>query len=48
MKANKFFLQHFVAGPMAVNCYLLADPVTKDACIIDPGAVPPGLKNILQ
>jgi len=48
MKADKFFLQRFVAGPMAVNCYLLADPVTKDACLIDPAAVPPGMKGVLQ
>jgi len=48
MKRNGFFLQRFVVGPMAVNCYLLADPATKDACLIDPGAVPPGIKNILS
>ena len=44
---DKFFLKHFVVGPMEVNCYLVADPVTKDACLIDPGADPKAIKNFL-
>jgi glyoxylase-like metal-dependent hydrolase (beta-lactamase superfamily II) len=31
-------LERFVVGPMGVNCYILADPAAKEACIIDPGA----------
>ena len=37
---DKFFLEKFIVGPMAENCYLVADPATKDACLIDPGADP--------
>lgn len=32
-----FFFKHFVVGPMAENCYLVADPATSKACLIDPG-----------
>lgn len=28
-----------------MNCYLIADPKTKDACIIDPGAEPDKVKR---
>ena len=48
MNEHKYFLQRFVVGPMAVNCYLVADSVTKDACLIDPGAVPAGIKEIVR
>lgn len=43
-----FFLEGFVVGPLAVNCYLVADPGTKDACIIDPGADPEKLKRAVR
>jgi len=43
-----FFLKSFVVGPMAVNCYLVADPVTKEACLIDPGAGPSGIKECIR
>ena len=33
---------------MAVNCYLLADPSTKDACIIDPGADAKRIASFIQ
>ena len=33
---------------MAVNCYLLADPSTRDACIIDPGADAKRIANFMQ
>lgn len=45
---NKFFLKSFVVGPMAVNCYLLADPSGGDACIIDPGADAKRIANFVQ
>jgi len=35
---DRFFLKRFVVGPLAVNAYLVADPSTKTACLIDPGA----------
>lgn len=34
---NKFILGSFVMGPLAVNTYVVADPATKEAALIDPG-----------
>ena len=39
---------HFTVGPMAVNAYCLADPVTKEACLIDPGFEPKKMKAFLE
>ena len=47
-RESKFILQKFVVGPMAVNCYIVADPATKKACLIDPGFDGPKLKNFLH
>ena len=44
----KFFLKRFVVGPLAVNAYLLADPDTKEACLIDPGADHKNIKKIID
>ncbi len=30
-------LHHRVVGPLACNCYVVGDPLTKDAIVIDPG-----------
>lgn len=35
-------------GPLGVNAYLLADPVSKDACLIDPGADADRLKDCIK
>src|SRR3989338_4465176 len=45
---NKFFLKSFVVGPMAVNCYIVADPSTREACIIDPGADASRIANFIK
>ena len=45
---DKFFLKRLVVGPLEVNCYILADPVTKEACLIDPGADPERIKKLLR
>ncbi|MDD5422130.1 MAG: MBL fold metallo-hydrolase [Candidatus Omnitrophota bacterium] len=45
---NKLFIQNFVVGPLETNCYLVADPATKEACLIDPGADPDILKKALD
>jgi len=37
---GKYILETLVVGPLGVNCYILADSNTKEACIIDPGADP--------
>ena len=47
-QGNRFFIKPFVVGPMAVNCYLLADPSTKDACIIDPGSDARRIADFIQ
>lgn len=47
-QGDKFFLKKFIVGPMEVNCYLVADPVTKEACIVDPGAGANSIKNFLR
>lgn len=36
-KAPYIIIERFVVGQMATNCYLLTNPKTKDALIIDPG-----------
>ena len=52
MKAPKnkteFLLKRFVVGPLAVNAYLLADPETKNACLIDPGADHKKIKDFIS
>ena len=45
---REFFLKRFVVGPLYVNAYLLADPKTKDACLIDPGADHKKMKDIIS
>ena len=45
---DKFFLKRFVVGPLAVNAYLLGDPKTKDACLIDPGADHKKIKDFIS
>jgi len=47
-QADKFFLKRFVVGPMEVNCYLVADHASKEACVVDPGADPGSVKNLLR
>ncbi|HPM43696.1 MAG TPA: MBL fold metallo-hydrolase, partial [Candidatus Omnitrophota bacterium] len=41
-------IERFVVGPMGVNCYLVADPDTGEACLIDPGADPDAMKNYIK
>lgn len=51
MKRNNsgdFFLKQFTVGPLAVNMYIAADPVTKKACIIDPGGGVAEAKKLLH
>ena len=43
-----FFLERFVVGPLEANCYLLADPETRDACLIDPGGNPPEIADSIS
>ncbi|MGB9588512.1 MAG: MBL fold metallo-hydrolase [Armatimonadota bacterium] len=36
----QLYLRRFVVGPFATNCYVVADPETRDAVIVDPGDNP--------
>jgi len=47
-KEADIFLRRFTVGMMETNCYLVADPVTKDACLIDPGADALGIDNFIR
>lgn len=47
-RKNNFFLKAFKVGMLEENCYLLADPDTLEACIIDPGAEPNRIKEDLH
>lgn len=41
-------VHRLVVGPMEVNCYIVYDPPTKDACVIDPGGDPQKIKRALE
>jgi hydroxyacylglutathione hydrolase len=34
---NQLELLQLPLGPLQTNCYLVADPATRDAAVIDPG-----------
>jgi hydroxyacylglutathione hydrolase len=38
MDSNKPLVNRFIVGPLGVSCYVVADPASKEACVIDPGA----------
>lgn len=48
MPANNIILESILVGEMGVNAYILADPVSKEAVIIDPGADYPKIKKIID
>ena len=41
-------IETLVLGPLATNCYIVADPKTGDSCVIDPGADPNRIKDLLR
>ena len=43
-----FLIKRFVVGPLETNCYVVADPDTKQACVIDPGAEPGPIKKYIE
>ncbi len=45
---RRFIIKRFVVGPMGVNCYVVADAATQEACLIDPGGDPGIIKNFLK
>jgi len=45
---RKFLLKRFVVGLLETNCYLVADALTKEACLIDPGSGPYPIKSFIN
>ena len=41
-------VKRFVVGPLGTNCYLAADAVTREACLIDPGSDPGPIKSYIS
>lgn len=41
-------VKRFVAGPIETNSYLVWDPSTNDACLIDPGGEAEKIKDFLE
>jgi hydroxyacylglutathione hydrolase len=48
MDSNKPLVNRFVVGPLGVSCYVVADPATKEACVIDPGADASKIMNFIR
>ena len=46
--ADDIIVEKLIVGPMAVNCYVVADAATKNACVIDPGLEPEKIKRSLR
>lgn len=40
--------EHIPAGPLQVNCFILGDPASGEAVVIDPGGDVPGITSILR
>ena len=40
--------EHLVVGPLGCNCYIVGDPETKEAIVIDPGGDPEVLDNAIE
>jgi hydroxyacylglutathione hydrolase len=46
--SNKLLLATFPVGPLQCNCSIVADPVTKEAAVIDPGGDPEEIIKMLE
>jgi hydroxyacylglutathione hydrolase len=40
--------EHLVVGPLGCNCYIVGDPETKEAIVIDPGGDPEVLDKAIE
>jgi len=47
-KDHSLMVHAFVVGPLGMNCYVVVDAATKEACLIDPGGDPNTIKNFLK
>lgn len=48
MDNSKPLVNRFIVGPLGVSCYIVADPATKEACVIDPGADASKIMNFIR
>lgn len=46
--SQEFIVKSFVVGPLETNCYIVSDPATRQACLIDPGADPAVIKDYVR
>lgn len=42
------FLRNIIVGPLQVNCFTVADEITKEAMIIDPGDEPDRILELIR
>lgn len=45
---NLPLVNRFIVGPLGVSCYVVSDPATKEACVIDPGADAAKIMNYIR
>jgi hydroxyacylglutathione hydrolase len=45
--SNELYLLQLPLGPLQTNCYLVADPATRDAVVVDPGWDAPAVLDAL-
>lgn len=45
---NKLVVSTFPVGPLQCNCSIIADPVSKEAAVIDPGGDPDVIVKVLE
>lgn len=43
-----FLLRHFPTGPIGANCYIVGDPDTQAAIVIDPGGEPQRIVHAVE
>ncbi len=43
-----YLVERVVVGSLSTNCYIVKDPKSRDACVIDPGADPTVIKDALH
>src|SRR5438128_2368846 len=46
--SNSLIITTFPVGPLQCNCSIIADPVTKEAAVIDPGGDPQNVIDFLE
>ena len=42
------FIKNLVVGPLQVNCFILADEISKEALVVDPGDEPDRIIELLK